>query len=252
AALRACFAHEIPVEPFYARLRERGLDQGPSFRGVSALWSRAGESLGRVAFPNLTNGDLTQYSFHPAVADSCLQSALAADSGAGADGRLYLPIAFDTLRIPRPASLPLWTHAIVPAGEPSGRDTLRLDARLIDESGLQVAELEGLTFRRVTREAFEAELGGSWKEHVYEVAWEGAERVASEAPAERVRSRAGAGAGAWLMFADRGGVGERLAERVRREGGRCVLVKETAGGKEEYGRLLEGAAGDRGLRSAAS
>ena len=43
---------ELPVAAFYDEFREkRGLDYGPSFRGIERLWGRNNKGLGRLRLP---------------------------------------------------------------------------------------------------------------------------------------------------------------------------------------------------------
>ena len=49
-------------------------------------------------------------------------------------------------------------------------------------------------------------------------------------------------AGSWLLFADKAGVGEKLAQRLTARGERCTVVYATdlaADSREEMGRFLE-------------
>ncbi|KJS61070.1 type I polyketide synthase [Streptomyces rubellomurinus] len=67
-------AEPVPVDDLYARLAEAGLDLGPLFQGVQALWRRGSEVFAEIALPDDIDG--TGYGLHPGLFDAALQGGL--------------------------------------------------------------------------------------------------------------------------------------------------------------------------------
>jgi acyl transferase domain-containing protein/NADPH:quinone reductase-like Zn-dependent oxidoreductase/NAD(P)-dependent dehydrogenase (short-subunit alcohol dehydrogenase family)/acyl carrier protein len=93
-------AEPVPVTPdrLYADLAARGLDYGPAFRDVRALWRRGREVFAEVA---LSDGGLhpTDYGLHPALLDAALHPlALGGLGDAGGAGGTLLPYAWSGAR----------------------------------------------------------------------------------------------------------------------------------------------------------
>ena len=77
----------------YARLAKAGVDFGPAFRTVEAVRTAKGEAWARVSLQEPEKHEASQYLFHPALLDGCLQAAVAAMADS-LDGP-YLPLSLD-------------------------------------------------------------------------------------------------------------------------------------------------------------
>ncbi|WNV87567.1 type I polyketide synthase [Umezawaea sp. Da 62-37] len=93
-------AEPVPVTPdrLYADLSAKGLDYGPAFRDVRALWRRGREVFAEVA---LSDGRLrpADYPLHPALLDAALHPlALGGLGDAGAAGGTLLPYTWSGAR----------------------------------------------------------------------------------------------------------------------------------------------------------
>jgi acyl transferase domain-containing protein/acyl carrier protein len=202
----------------YEGLRERGLEYGPSFRGVEQLWRRDGEALGRL---QLTEAVVTQKSghkIHPALLDACFQVLAAALPEESADrDDLYLPVGLARLHLHDLPDGGLWAHALLK----SDADSLEGDVFLLDETGQVLLEASGLRLQRLERDARrenEQEDLDSW---LYEVQWEPKELPEQdEAPDPSSPDQRAS----WLVFADVGGVGQALQRFLNEHGQACVSV----------------------------
>ncbi len=155
-----------------------GIDLGPSFRTLKALWSSAGEAVAEVMLPSQSGQDAALV-VHPLMLDGCLQAAGAARNPEGGEEDVtYLPFAWERLWLA--GSLPerLVCHVRmreVPAGPAteSGADVPEIrtaDLGLYDPDGALVGELVGFAVKRATRAALLSSLEGL-DELLYEVAW---------------------------------------------------------------------------------
>lgn len=219
---RARCPRELPTGAFYRRWHDRGLEYGSAFQGIERLWHGVGEALGRVRLPPPEQGEAPAYGWHPALLDACLQVALAALGGDGERhaAPLFLPTGLASLRLLGTAGEGLWSHAAVTS--PSGSQEREpgfatVDLHLFDELGRAVAEIRELTLRRTSGEALlraAAPLQSGW---LYDLEWQTVLQPRAGLAVLRVP-------GTWLIFADRSGVGTRLAELLTAQGESCRTV----------------------------
>ncbi|MDX3229221.1 amino acid adenylation domain-containing protein [Streptomyces sp. ME19-01-6] len=122
-------AEKVDLASWYADLAARGLEYGPGFRGLRALWRHGGELFAEVALAE---------PVRPALLDAALHAALATGSGPA------MPFSFSGVR---------WLHPAA-AGEPAGlraRITPLGDGavavRIADGTGRGVLAADSLTLR---------------------------------------------------------------------------------------------------------
>ncbi len=174
----------IAGDEFYGQMAAHGLEYGPRFRGVLELWRGEGEALARLRPAD---------DFTP-MPDSAMQ-VLAAAVPDSADDAAYVPVSVDRVAQWGAMSTAVWSHvqAVVE------RDCVRGDVRLLNPSGGAVIELRGVRLQRVGANSTHDEVA----DRFYAMEWKS--KNAEPAVAE---------AGRWLVFADRGGIAEGLAERL--------------------------------------
>jgi acyl transferase domain-containing protein/acyl-CoA synthetase (AMP-forming)/AMP-acid ligase II/NADPH:quinone reductase-like Zn-dependent oxidoreductase/NADP-dependent 3-hydroxy acid dehydrogenase YdfG/acyl carrier protein len=208
--LRGRCGEEISIERVYAGLERRGLQYGPAFRGLRRAWRGERDVIGEAELPEEATGD--GYRAHPALLDACLHAIAAAQPEPQAGEGPMIPIAIDSVTIHAPLPRSVVVHAEM-AGEPDPGEVIA-DVSVLDPGGATLAELRGLHLLAIDDRG---SAGGSddparW---FHELAFE---------PQEGFSDRAVPADGGWLVLADRTGVGEALAERIRPSGGRCVLA----------------------------
>ena len=230
--IRARCADELSVEAFYRSLAERGLGYGPRFQGIRRLWRGEAEALGQIALPAPLYGEAAAFQIHPALLDAALQvlASLLRDD----DPSAYMPVRVAQLRVLTPGVKAAWVHAATRAPGPAERGAAVLDLALFDASGAEIATLEGLAIERARPEALRpaGELDGCLFLRTFRP--------------QPLRGAGGDAPGRWLIFADRGGLGDRLAARLEAAGASCARVVAGAGPAIVAG---EGPVGDRGLRA---
>jgi polyketide synthase-like dehydratase family protein/polyketide synthase family protein len=131
-------------EEFYTGLRRAGLDYGPHFQGVTALWSRPGEALGHVRL-RADRQALEAYQVHPALLDACFQVLAETMEPDGRDDT-YLPLAVESVVLWRRPPLEVFAHVQTQKG--LGEGTLAGDLEVCDGAGEPVASVRGLSLRR--------------------------------------------------------------------------------------------------------
>jgi acyl transferase domain-containing protein/NADPH:quinone reductase-like Zn-dependent oxidoreductase/acyl carrier protein len=196
-------------EDCYALCRKFGLDYGPLFQGIEGGRRGEREAVSEVRLPEPLAAE--EYLFHPALLDACFHSIIpAANDFNHAGGGLYVPVEIEQVRLHRRPSRRLRSHARI-------RETttrrLSADIDIYDENSQLVAEVRGLHSQRVDSGETPEKLDNL----LYAYEWQ-------RQPARSAGKDVLAGASGWLIFADRNGVGEQLAARLRDAGATCSLV----------------------------
>ncbi len=164
----------VDVPAFYRAKAEVGIDLGPRFRTLAAVWSRPGEALGEVSFPEALGP--SELDLHPLLLDGCFQVLAAArNPGKSEDGITYLPFAWERLWLQDRLPDRLICHVRLredPRGEEADEpsEVLAGDLGIYDSNGVLVGELSGYAVKRATREAMLSAVEGL-DELLYEVVW---------------------------------------------------------------------------------
>jgi len=203
---------EVPVEAFYERLRELGLDYGEQFRSIRALYKSNGEALGHIRLTTTPKGGETLYRVHPAMLDGCFQilGVLLSDHEES-DSSVYFPIGVSRYCSYEAAGNSMYAHAVLREPLHTGGDIVNADIQLLGESGELLAKLEGLTIRRVSSAAgMGVPPEDDW---LYGVEWK------VQPPEKATDCRvAEAMAGQWLILGENGGVASELESALIRRG----------------------------------
>jgi myxalamid-type polyketide synthase MxaB len=212
---------ELKVADYYADLARCGLNYGPCFQAITQLWAGSGEAVGRLEAPAALAGDLDTCRFHPSLLDGAFQVFGAALRNTSVEEDLYVPVGVASLRLHGRPGSQLWAHAVLSATE--NGEVIEGDVTIFDDKGGLLAEVKGLRLRRMGRpRAPKVEPADPLKaatDWLYRVDWkqmplrEAATRAIAKGPNK-----------SWVIFADKGGVGEKLARLLGRRGVSTVLV----------------------------
>ncbi len=208
-AIRDRCPREFAGERCYEYLGRIGLDYGPMFRGIERVWQGDRESLGLVVRPDGLEADGDESVFHPALLDACLQAVVPADGDFDQrEGGLYLPHDIESVRLFRRPGHRVWVHARLLEKTPR-RSVSDLD--IYTEDGRLAVQVRGLRSHRVAGGREEA-----LDDLLYAYRWQARPIAEFDFAPERA---------SWLIFADEGGLGDRLAERLRAGGEACAMVR---------------------------
>lgn len=161
--IRARCRGRISADAHYTHLVENGLWFGNSLKGVVEVWWREGEALGLIRLPEHA-GDPNPYQIHPALLDACLQTVAAALS---VDGAVYLPFNIEHFRLYGRPGREVWAHVQIGAVA----EVFSGNLRVLDDTGVVLAELLGLNFKRASQEALLSLSSVRVEDWLYEVAW---------------------------------------------------------------------------------
>ncbi|MFJ5678442.1 SDR family NAD(P)-dependent oxidoreductase, partial [Streptomyces sp. NPDC093097] len=128
-------AEPLDIDGLYGRYRASGLDYGPVFRGLRAVWRRDTEIFAEVALPEgVTDADA--FGLHPALFDAVLHSTLYASTG----DRSLLPFAWSGVSLHASGATALRVRITS-----CGTDAVEIIAT--DPQGSPVISVEALTLR---------------------------------------------------------------------------------------------------------
>ncbi len=217
--LQTGFHEQMEIATYYEKLRERGLEYGPSFQGIRQLWPHDGEALGLLQLPEEIS-EVGKFYMHPALLDAGFQllAAILSSDGKYADSdSIYLPVGLKSFRLFARSNARLWSHVTLGKKETANYELLLADLNLYSDDGQLVAEIEGLQLKRTRVEA----LMGASKERLhdwlYEIKWQLSEHTASDAGQ-------GNQPGSWIIFGDNEPFGTELANLLSQHGQTCIHV----------------------------
>ncbi|MFI9271485.1 type I polyketide synthase [Kitasatospora sp. NPDC052896] len=144
------------IEPTaaYEAAAERGLDYGPAFRGVRALWRRGAEVFAEVRLPEPWTAEADRYGIHPALLDAAAHASLLAAHGPGGGsdaGAVGARVPFQWRGVCLHAAAASTVRVrIAPVGEAGpGPEHSALSITLADPAGRLVARVNSLSTREL-------------------------------------------------------------------------------------------------------
>ncbi|MFC3965471.1 beta-ketoacyl synthase N-terminal-like domain-containing protein, partial [Nocardia jiangsuensis] len=156
-------AEPVPLDDFYDRLADSGLEYGPAFRGLRAAWRHGPDVYAEVALPDRDGAADAGFGVHPALLDAALHASgltgVGAETPAGAG---LLPFAWTGIALHATDARSL--RVLLRRTE---NDTVTVHAT--DPLGAPVITIDGLTLRPVTRERITADDGAA--RDLYTVTW---------------------------------------------------------------------------------
>ena len=223
-AIKARCERWLDGPEFYETFWVQKDDAGPAFRWIESIWKRDGEALCQTYLPSLPD-DTDSYQLHPGLIEACFQALrccreFESQRLFAENNEIYVPFGIQKLRFyGKPEGQPLWCHATM--RDDAAEGSVIGDLRLYDTAGNLVAEFEGFECRRLLKDVLLKHLQRDRSDWLYRMTWR--EAVSSETTAPTRN-------GDWLILADDGGVGERVAGLLTERGEACTIV--TAGAND--------------------
>jgi acyl transferase domain-containing protein/acyl carrier protein len=235
-------AEEFGPEQFYASYQRCGVHFGPRFRSVNRVWRRPGQALGLIEAPLVLGREATEYAIHPALLDACIQVVAGAVGEIDAGPELFMPREIGSIRVFEAPVGKLWSVASVESDSPS-QETVKAQFQIADELGRLVAEIRGMSFKRVERAAVERAIQQNVDAWLYETIWVpllGSDTATSKSvttlrsgelaynPDDSVPRQPSLPAPAqprrWLILGDHAGTGQKLADFLVLRGDQLALA----------------------------
>jgi len=174
--VRSRCSKEIPIETYHDQFQALGMYLGPSFKGLHRLWMGKNEVLGEVRLVSEIAAEAQLYRIHPGLLDPCLQpfaaAALSLEELASGNA-IYMPVGVASYTVYRDPGEKLWSHVAVSRsnGKAQSMDSLEVDTLVFDSAGALVAEMRGLSLRRVDRQTLEKHQEEPLRDWLYELNW---------------------------------------------------------------------------------
>lgn len=203
---------ETSAESAYARLEARGLDYGPSFRGMTRLWVGTDEVLANIEGPpSISDDALAPYALHPALLDACFQSLMACipETGTALDRAPFVPVRIEQVRLHARPGRQFFCHGIK---KRSAADFVEGDVVIFDDEGRVTVELFGVRAQAIGA----AELmrtSAAMDDWFYESTW--IDRPSADAESEIVIDSPRS----WLLMGGTPEVARALASELCASGG---------------------------------
>jgi acyl transferase domain-containing protein/acyl carrier protein len=208
-------------EEHYRRLRDCGLECGPSFRGLQSLACLDREVIASIRAPLEIAASLARFRIHPALLDAAFQAVTAAlvlESGDAAAGAgVYVPTAMGSFRLFAPPQTSMAVHAKLSRWE---GDTFSADITLASEDGQPLLEVIGLEARRIATGNQDI-VSTDKTPSMYRIEWKRS-AIEKDAPAK---------SGTWVLVHHGPDDLPDLASLLQQAGHRTVVVKP-----EEFSR----------------
>lgn len=198
-------------EELYEKLSNRGIQYGPSFRAVEAVWHEDNQILGQIKLPDTLKYEISDYQIHPVLLDACLQILAASDNSKNDD--LYLPVGCERIRFFLSSKLPNWSLVSLHAEANQSSGQLSADVLLFDSEQQLIAELKGFELLHLPKRKPFSETNSEIS--LYQTRWERIGKAASKRSQEK---------GNWLILSDDQGIGSSLADLFVENGDDCSLL----------------------------
>ena len=158
-------AVEVDVDRVYEALAAAGLEYGPVFHGLRAVWRRGEEAFAEVALTEQERARAESFGVHPALFDAALHALAGSALGerlGGGEGPL-LPFAWSGVSL-RAVGASALRVRLAPAGERGVAVTLA------DEAGGVVASVDSLALRALPAAAVGGG-AGAHRQSLFAVEW---------------------------------------------------------------------------------
>ncbi|MFD0344740.1 SDR family NAD(P)-dependent oxidoreductase, partial [Streptomyces sp. NPDC127117] len=156
-------AVEVEVDAVHEELAGLGLEYGPAFRGLRAVWRRGEEIFAEVVLPEALRGGADGFGLHPALMDAALHP-MGLGTSAG------LPFAWSDVRLHAVGAERLRVR--ITRIDPADPENSGSSVVLADGTGAPVASIGSLALRPVTREQLAAGAHGpGGARSLYRIGW---------------------------------------------------------------------------------
>jgi len=209
---QSALRQKLSKDEVYSVFEQHGLNYGPMFRSVKAVWRGDREAVGKIELAEELAAGASRFQIHPALFDACLQVAqfAAPDSF---DKTTFLPARIDRLTVFARSGTKINCRAQLIQ---SSAHSQVFNFQASDESGGVLFEVEG--YRAEAVRGMSMSRADNPKNWLYETKWMEKPLIGSISVGQHSTP------GRWLIFADRSGIGADLASLLKDRGGSAELV----------------------------
>jgi NADPH:quinone reductase-like Zn-dependent oxidoreductase/NAD(P)-dependent dehydrogenase (short-subunit alcohol dehydrogenase family)/acyl carrier protein len=205
----------LTKEKCYSLFKKIGMEYGPSFMGINRLYCGQGESLAEVKAPKQILNEISQFQFHPALLDACLQAIIG--TNVLDQRKSYLPVYFKSIKFFHKPGPYLWSHVKFAAG--NGKKILA-DIEILDDKGYIIAEIDKLELHGIAIHS--DKISASIDDMLYQYEWISQPRPQKQYKAQNEDNENQPGV--WLIFVDGSGTDLELPEQFKNIGDKCFSI----------------------------
>ena len=202
---------KIEIAQHYQDCLSKGVNYGESFRVIQELYRNQSEIVAKIQLSSHLLSQAVDYQLHPVLLDGCFH-AMSALFPAG--NSTYLPTNIDRLTFSGVKDTSIYCHGRFSHSNLQN-GILIADLTIFSESGQLISQIDGLTFQQARPETLFSQTN-DLKDSLYEITWQATDLTGMDWTET----------GDWLIFADKKGVGQQLAEKLLQQGHRCQLITE--------------------------
>ena len=207
--IKALLPDTMAKAEFYSHCHQLGLGYQRDFQTVENAWYSDMDALVEIQLPASLANSSDDYLLHPSILDGAFQSLFPTiNSG-------YLPVKITELHYFRKPGSKLYCHLIT-----KFKDDLEIkgDLTLFDEDGNVLVEIIGVELKSTKTQLATSEDDST----LYDYRW-----LKEPLPESNKKSES-ADENLWIVFADAGGVGTRLAQHLEGRGESVCVITQTA------------------------
>ena len=223
AKIRQNCSHRLDPVFIHQAFNEMGIEFGDPFRGLAEAWGGNWEIIARIQPPETILEDLTDYCFHPAMLDACLQVLAAARvefSDQHLENKLFVPVSIRRMELTKRPKGVLWSYCRVNRPATGNVDTITGDLKIFDQTGDVIAALDRLVLKAVDPVQMVSALKGrqTFRDWFHRIRWE------PKDSASEPGSRTACLPDHWVVLSDHAGVGSRIKQRLEDMGCLAHLI----------------------------
>ncbi|WP_446476152.1 amino acid adenylation domain-containing protein [Bacillus velezensis] len=159
-----CTADILDPAVFYREGRSRGMFHGKAFQGIKSAFIGEKEVLSDIQLPDSVSHTNGQFTLHPSIIDSAIQTATICIMQEFSGQKLILPFALEYLEVVKACTPIMRAHARFSEGYQNGDSVQKADIDLFDETGALCVKVRGFSTRVLEGDAESAQrLSGSEK-----------------------------------------------------------------------------------------
>ncbi len=212
--IRSRCQNKMSGDNLYQVMQNHDFELGNAFQWVDTVWKGQDEVLCEMKQPGAIDHESAP-DLHPGLIDSCFQPFFLAVETE--KEKTFVPFTISSFRcFDSAAPGKLFCHAQFHHAKGAEQESVVVHSRLFNQEGRLITETRGLEFRKTNRSVLFKSLKKDYDKWLYQVEWQPGEHEPQTAP-QNVR-------GDWLVFADKGGLGEKLAHVLEEKGDGCALV----------------------------
>ncbi|MBT2575230.1 amino acid adenylation domain-containing protein [Bacillus sp. ISL-51] len=176
AALQSrCAADKLEPAAFYQEGRSRGMFHGKAFQGIKAAFIGEKEVLAELQLPSSVSHTGGQFTLHPSMIDSAVQTATICIMQEFAGHKLILPFALEHLEVVKRCTPNMWAHARFSEGYQSGDPVQKADIDLFDDTGAVCVKMRGFSTRVLEGDTESIQTSSVSEKIMFEPVWKEAE-----------------------------------------------------------------------------